>query len=57
MSRQRSHAPLDEFAPQLRDIYVPPADIGFWQGALRDPTTEVFKAVGAAIEPDPREGE
>jgi hypothetical protein len=31
-------------------IYVPPGDVGFWQAALRDPTAEVFKAVGAAIE-------
>jgi hypothetical protein len=46
----RSHPPLDEFAGQRRDIYVPPGDVGFWQGALRDPTAEIFKAVGAAIE-------
>ena len=48
--RTRSHAPIEEFAGQLRDIYVPPGDIGFWQAALRDPTAETFKAVGAAIE-------
>jgi len=47
---ERTHAPLEEFSPQRRDIYVPPSDIGSWQGALRDPTTEVFKAVRAAIE-------
>jgi len=46
----RSHPPLEEFASQRRDIYVPPGDIGFWQAALRDPTAETFKAVGAAIE-------
>ena len=46
----RSHPPLEEFASQRRDIYVPPGDVGFWQGALRDPTAETFKAVGAAIE-------
>jgi len=46
----RSHPPLEEFASQRRDIYVPPGDIGFWQAALRDPTAEAFKAVGAAIE-------
>src|SRR5579871_147594 len=27
---------LDEFHRQSRDIYVPPGDIGFWQGAFRD---------------------
>jgi hypothetical protein len=50
VQQARSHPPLDEFAGQRRDIYVPPGDVGFWQGALRDPTAEVFKAVGAAIE-------
>jgi hypothetical protein len=46
----RSHPPLDEFAGQRRDIYVPTGDVGFWQGALRDPTAETFKALKAAIE-------
>ena len=46
----RTHAPLGEFAGQRRDIYVPTGDVGFWQGALRDPTAETFKAVGAAIQ-------
>jgi hypothetical protein len=27
---------IDEFHRQTRDLYVPPADIGFWQGAFRD---------------------
>ena len=27
---------LDEFHRQSRDLYVPPGDIGFWQGAFRD---------------------
>jgi hypothetical protein len=31
------HAPLDEHRPQLRDLYVPAGDTGFWQGAIRDP--------------------
>ena len=50
VQQARAHPPLDEFAGQRRDIYVPPGDVGFWQAALRDPTAEVFKAVGAAIE-------
>jgi len=29
--------PLESFRPQLRDLYVPPGDIGFWQAAIRDP--------------------
>src|SRR5438128_1813206 len=31
------HAPLDEHRPQLRDLYVPAGDTGFWQGAIREP--------------------
>lgn len=27
---------LDEFRPQGRDLYVPPGDSSFWQGAFRD---------------------
>jgi hypothetical protein len=50
VQQARAHPPLDEFAGQRRDIYLPPGDVGFWQAALRDPTAEVFKAVGAAIE-------
>jgi hypothetical protein len=26
----------DDFTNQTRDLYVPPGDIGFWQGAFRD---------------------
>jgi hypothetical protein len=26
----------DAFRRQLRDLYIPPADTGFWQGAIRD---------------------
>jgi len=28
---------LGEFRLQTRDLYIPPSDMGFWQGALRDP--------------------
>jgi hypothetical protein len=30
------HAEPDAFRPQIRDLYVPGSDIGFWQGSLRD---------------------
>jgi hypothetical protein len=32
-----------------RDIYVPPGDVGFWQGALRDPSAPDFEPIRAAI--------
>ena len=42
--------PLEDFTAQTRDIYVASGDVGFWQGALRDPATDQFKAVAAAVE-------
>ena len=47
---QLTQPPLEEFTAQTRDIYVAPGDLGFWQGALRDPGTAHFKAVTAAVE-------
>lgn len=47
---QLTHPPLEDFTTQSRDIYVAPGDIGFWQGALRDPATAQFKAVAVAVE-------
>jgi hypothetical protein len=32
-----SHAPLEDFRLQSRDLYVPAGDIGMWKGALRNP--------------------
>jgi len=43
-------APLEEFHMLTRDIYIPPSDVGFWQGALRDPAAPEFAAARAAIE-------
>jgi hypothetical protein len=46
-----AHAPpLDQFHRLSRDIYVPPGDIGFWQGTFRDPASEEFQAARDAIE-------
>ena len=46
---QLTHPPLEVFTAQTRDIYVAPGDVGFWQGALRDPATARFKAIAAAV--------
>jgi hypothetical protein len=46
---QLTHPPLEVFTAQTRDIYVAPGDVGFWQGALRDPATAQFKAIAAAV--------
>jgi hypothetical protein len=47
---QLTHPPLEDFTTQTRDIYVAPGDIGFWQGALRDPAAAQFMAVASAVE-------
>jgi hypothetical protein len=43
-------APEGEFHNLSRDLYVPVADVGFWQGAFRDPTTAEFATAKATIE-------
>jgi hypothetical protein len=43
--------PSPEWRMQNRDLYIPPGDIGFWQGAFRDPDDpqyEIAKKVVAA---------
>ena len=44
------HPDIAEFRRLTRDIYVPPDDIGFWQGALREPTDPEFAAARKGIE-------
>jgi hypothetical protein len=44
------HNPIEEFHALTRDLYIPAGDIGFWQGALRDPTTTEFAEVRRLIE-------
>jgi hypothetical protein len=43
------HAPLDAFRPQSRDLYVPPGDSSFWQGAFRDGDDEARARFGEVI--------
>jgi hypothetical protein len=40
----------DGFNRLTRDLYVPTSDIGFWQGAFRDPTSPEFAGARAAID-------
>ena len=52
--RDSEHAPVEEFVPQTRDLYIPGGDIGFWQGAFRDvndPRYEPARKVIEAREP------
>lgn len=39
----------DEFRRLSRDLYVPVADVGFWQGAFRDPAAPEFAAARTAV--------
>ncbi|MCU1379451.1 MAG: hypothetical protein JWN29_2434 [Acidimicrobiales bacterium] len=48
-SRDRDHTAPDTFRRQTRDLYVAPGDIGFWQGALRDPAEPVFGDLAESI--------
>jgi hypothetical protein len=48
-----SHPGVDEFRRLTRDLYIAPGEVGFWQGAFRDPEDPVFAAARAAIE-EPR---
>jgi hypothetical protein len=43
-----AHPGPGDFRRLSRDIYVPGGGIGFWQGALRDPTEPVFAAAVTA---------
>ncbi len=44
-----AHTDLGGFRRLTRDLYVPAGDIGFWQGAFRDPAEPEFLAAAALI--------
>jgi hypothetical protein len=48
--RETEHAPLTEFRRQNRDLYIPVDDVGFWQGAFRDPDADGYRAAREAVE-------
>ncbi len=43
------HAPVEAFHRLSRDIYIPAGDMGFWQGAFRDPAEPHFVEARAAV--------
>jgi hypothetical protein len=43
------HAPPEQFRRLTRDIFVPSGDIGFWQGAFRDPTEPQYAEARQAV--------
>ena len=38
----------DEFRRQQRDIYIPPGEDGYWQGAIRDRSDPDYEEIRAA---------
>jgi hypothetical protein len=45
-----AHGDPDAFRRLTRDLYIAPGDIGFWQGAFRDPNAEEFAEARAGVE-------
>jgi hypothetical protein len=50
LDSSRPHADPDAFRRQTRDLYVPPGDIGLWQGAIRDRDDASYLPIVRAIE-------
>jgi hypothetical protein len=44
-----THPEPEDFRRQTRDLYVASSDIGFWQGALRDPSEGGFSELASRI--------
>ena len=47
---EQGHPEPDGFRRLVRDLYVPAGDVGFGQGALRDPSEPIYDGLRAAIE-------
>ena len=44
------HAEPEQFRSQIRDLYLPPGDVGFWQAAFRDPSEPGYAELCEAIQ-------
>ena len=49
LGAEHGPTPLDDFTRLTRDLYVPVGDVGFWQGAMRDPSAPGFAEAAAAL--------
>jgi hypothetical protein len=47
---RQDHVAIEKFTRLSRDLYVPAGDVGFWQGAFREPAEPEFVAARTAIE-------
>jgi hypothetical protein len=46
----QEHPPLEDFHRLTRDLYIAAGDLGFWQGAFRQPDSAEFAQAREAIE-------
>jgi hypothetical protein len=49
LTGREPHPPTEEFHPLMRDIYLPPGEMGFWQGAFRDASDPDFAGAREAL--------
>lgn len=50
LTATQEHKEPDAFRRQTRDLYVPPGDVSFWQGAIRDESDTEYPGIRKAIE-------
>jgi hypothetical protein len=50
LGAQQRPRDVAQFRRLTRDLYIPPGDLGFWQGALREPSEELFKVASDAVQ-------
>jgi hypothetical protein len=50
LSPEQVRADPDKFRPQLRDLYVPGRDVGFWQAAMRDPNDPEYRDLADTVD-------
>jgi hypothetical protein len=44
-----THAAVADFRRQLRDLYIPAGDVGYWHAAIRDPEDRDYEGLCKAI--------
>jgi hypothetical protein len=49
MAATQEWGPVGEFRLQTRDLWVPPGDVAFWQGALRDSSEEIHGSISESV--------
>ncbi len=40
---------VEEFRQQIRDLFIPPGEVGYWQGAIRDSADPAYEPVCEAV--------